>query len=365
MECVWGRWERELLADVEPWEIARARDAAEREDAVARDLAFGTGGIRALMGIGPNRLNRLTVARVSAGVAAYLRGECDRRPTVVIAYDTRRHSEDFAQVAAGAFAAAGVRALVFDAPCATPILSFAVPRFAADAGVVITASHNPMEYNGYKVYGPLGDQATDKLAHAVQAAVGEQDPFRVPVTPFHECVASGAVEMIDGSVSEEFVRAVLAQSTGTPCANISVAYTPLHGCGLVPVEKTLEARGIRYALVEEQCEPDGTFRTCPNPNPELATAMSHVMRRAREADADLALANDPDVDRIGVGVRHGADMTLLTGDEVGLLLLDYMCRATKLPERPIALTTIVSSPLLDARPPLHLWQRHGCPPWRQ
>ena len=348
MEHVWDRWEQALLADVEPWEVARAKQPSEREDAVSRDVSFGTGGIRALMGIGPNRLNRLTVARASAGLAAYLLGTCDHQPKVVVAYDTRCHSLDFARIAAGALAAAGVHACVFAGPCATPLLSFAVPRLGADAGVVITASHNPMEYNGFKVYGSSGDQATNELAHAVQVAIREQDPFRVPVEPFEEGVSAGRISQVDSSMQDDFVQSVLAQSTGVSCSDLPVAYSPLNGCGLGPVSATLDARGVRYVLVEEQCEPDGTFRTCPRPNPELPEAMSRTMACARAHGADLALANDPDVDRLGVAVIRPEETRLLTGDEVGLLLLDFLCTSVRLPEHPIALATIVSSPLLDA-----------------
>ena len=348
MGHAWDRWEKELLPDAEPWELARAADADEREDALSRDISFGTGGIRALMGIGPNRLNRLTVARASAGLASYLRQTCKQRPRVVVAYDTRCHSWDFARVAAGTFAAAGVHTLLFAVPCATPLLSFAVPYLGADAGVVITASHNPMEYNGYKVYGSLGDQATDELAHAVQAAIREHDPFRVQVDSLEQALEAGRVEWVDKSLEERYVQAVLEQSCEVSCSDLLVTYSPLNGCGLSPVRATLDARGVRYLLVDEQCEPDGTFATCPRPNPELPDAMSRTMELALLNGADLALANDPDVDRLGVAVRHEGQMRLLTGDEVGLLLLDFVCRAARLPKRPIAITTIVSSPLLDA-----------------
>ena len=342
----WRRWEDALQADVEPWEEDRARHESERADALACDVSFGTGGIRALMGIGPNRLNRLTVARASAGLAAHLLST-NPSPTVVIAYDTRRHSADFARVAAGAFAAVGVRTIVFSKPCSTPLLSFAVPTLAADAGVVLTASHNPMEYNGYKVYGPSGDQATDDLAHAVQAKIREFDPFDVPIEPFDEALRRGMVTWVDERIEDEYVRAVLAQSTRVDCSNISVVYSPLNGCGLKPSQMVLEKLGVRYGLVEAQCSPDGTFPTCPKPNPELPAAMGLAMQQALEEEADLALANDPDADRIGVAVRRNGDMRLLTGDEVGLLLLDFLCNAHALPAQPVAITTIVSSPLLD------------------
>ena len=345
---VWKRWSDELAGDVEPWELERAASASEREDAISRDVTFGTGGIRALMGIGPNRLNRLTVARASAGLASYLRGAGIARPLVVIAYDTRRHSFDFARVAAGAFAAAGVRALLFEEPCATPLLSFAVPHLQADAGVVITASHNPMEYNGYKVYDRLGDQATDEFAHAVQAAISTFDPFEVPICPFDEALEQGLVGWVDPDVNRRYLDAVLAQSAGIDCGEISVVYSPLNGCGLAPAKVVLQERSVRHEFVEPQCEPDGTFATCPKPNPELEDAMRLAMEQAIAHGADLALANDPDVDRIGVAVRCEDGMRLLTGDEVGLLLTDFVCNATELPQHPIAITTIVSSPLLDA-----------------
>lgn len=347
MTEMWRQWEDALGADVEPWELERARDASERMDALSRDVSFGTGGIRALMGIGPNRLNRLTVARASAGLARYLSAECARQPIVIVAYDTRRHSADFARIAAGTFAAAGIQTLLFRTPCGTPVLSYAVPKLGADAGVVITASHNPMEYNGYKVYGSTGDQATDELAHAVQASIGQIDPFTVKVEAFDEALARGAVSWVEQSVLEDYMHEVLAQSTRVDCSDVLVVYSPLNGCGLDPSRTIFDALGIRYELVDEQCEPDGTFATCPKPNPELAEAMSCAMDQSIRSRADLALANDPDVDRIGVAVRRDDDMQLLTGDEVGLLLLDFLCRSSELPPNPVAVTTVVSSPLLD------------------
>ncbi len=348
MTSEWRQWEEALRADVEPWEHERAQDASERMDALSRDVSFGTGGIRALMGIGPNRLNRLTVSRASAGLAAYLLQECEHRPTVVVAYDTRRHSRDFARVAAGTFAAAGLKTRIFEEPCGTPVLSFAVPALKADAGVVITASHNPMEYNGYKVYGSTGDQATDELAHAVQASIQKIDPFLVEVESFDDALARDVVEWVDASVYDEYIQEVLAQSTGVDCTGISVVYSPLNGCGIESARAVFGRRGIRHEYVREQCEPDGTFATCPKPNPELAEAMERAMGQALRVGADLALANDPDADRIGVAVRHDDSMRLLTGDEVGLLLLDFLCRVCKLPAHPVAVTTVVSSPLLDA-----------------
>ncbi|MBR3223984.1 MAG: phospho-sugar mutase [Atopobiaceae bacterium] len=343
------RWFQALKKSVQPWELERLQQAGEREDAFCGHVRFGTGGIRAKMGIGPNRLNRLTVAKATMGLVDCLRsGKLGLgNPLVVIAYDTRIHSEEFAVVCASVLASAGIRSLLFDVPQPTPVLSYAVRQLHANAGVVITASHNSKEYNGFKVYDSAGDQATDSLAHAVQDAMCNVDPFGVPSMPLDEALGAGLVDWVDSHVVDDYVRAVLEQSTGVRCFGLHVVYTPLNGAGCAIARRVLASRGISYSLVRAQAVADGTFATCPKPNPEHAAALSLAMEQALAEGADLALANDPDADRIGAAVRCDKSMRLLTGDEMGLLLLDFLCKVVPLPARPVAITTIVSSPLLN------------------
>lgn len=341
-------WVDALSDECEDWEIAELDDEALRRDAFARSVSFGTGGIRAVMGIGPNRLNRITVAWATAGLAAHLLESCNHTPRVVIAYDTRIHSTSFSRVAAQALVAAGCVPILFGEPQPTPVLSFAVRHLGCDAGVVITASHNPMEYNGYKVYDNTGDQATNKLAGDIAARLATIDPLQVPLGDLEDALSRGAASWASDEVCDAYLKAVLEQSTGVDCRNLRVAYSPLNGTGITHARRVMDARGIDYVLVQEQVAPDGHFPTCPKPNPESSEAMRAVCALAVSTDADLALATDPDSDRIGVAVRHGDGMSQLTGDEVGLLLLDYLCGSGALPMHPVAISTIVSTPLLES-----------------
>ena len=355
------RWLNELQNDAEPWEFERFQGPTEQEAAFSGELHFGTGGIRELMGIGPARMNRVTIARTARGLAAYLLQHADSEKTlisVVVAYDSRRHSEDFARITAGVLAADGIHVYLFDHCASTPVLSFAVRELGCDAGVVITASHNPMEYNGFKVYGPTGDQATEVLARGVQARIEEVPMFpALAQKEIDKGVAAGEIELIGEGLVDQFVHAVLGQSMGVACSNIKVVYSPLNGTGLGPAKRIFTTRGIDYKVIDAQREPDGTFPTCPKPNPENPRAMHLAMVRARLDGADIAVASDPDADRLGVAVNHGGEMRLLTGNEVALLLLDFLCKIGKTiagatgeaeNQTPVAVTTIVSTPLADA-----------------
>lgn len=348
------RWAEALSNECEAWELAEFDNAALRKEAFSRNVTFGTGGIRALMGIGPNRLNRLTVTWATAGLAAHLHDSCRQKPSVVIAYDTRIHSKSFALTTAQVLVSSGCTAYLFKNPQPTPVLSFAVRQLGCDAGVVITASHNPKEYNGYKVYDHTGDQATDALAKAIADKLKSIDPFQVADATSKVDAASESISLVPDEVVGAYLQAILEQSTEVDCSDLRVAYTPLNGTGLEPVTHVLGKRGVDYVLVKEQTAPDGTFPTCPKPNPELPEAMRAVCDLARLEAADLALANDPDADRIGVAVRHEGDMLLLTGDEVGLLLLDFLCSVIPPTGHPVAVSTIVSTPLLET-----VAERHG------
>lgn len=350
-KCAVQEWLDALDGSIEPWELNRFEDAAEREAAFSGQLHFGTGGIREIMGIGPARMNAVTIARAAQGLANYLhqQGGTEGAPlSVVIAYDSRRHSEDFAHVTAGVLAASGIHVYLFQHCVSTPILSFSVRELRCDAGVVLTASHNPMEYNGFKVYGSTGDQATDALARGVQSCIAEVPMFPVPAQmAMDKGIASGAIELVGEELIDRFVVAVLKQSTGVDCSDIEVVYSPLNGTGLEPAEKIFRARSIGYKIIDAQRLPDGTFPTCPKPNPENPQAMHLAMVRAQVDGADIAVASDPDADRLGVAVNHHGEMRLLTGNEVALLLLDFLCTAGKDVNSPIAVTTIVSTPLAD------------------
>lgn len=378
------RWLDELQGDVEPWELERFQDPAEQEAAFSGELHFGTGGIREIMGIGPARMNKITIARTAQGLAMYLLQHTDPEKTpvsVVVAYDSRRHSADFARLTAGVLAANGIHVYLFDHCVSTPVLSFSVRTLGCDAGVVLTASHNPMEYNGFKVYGPTGDQATDVLARGVQACIEQVALFPMPQQMhIDEGIDTRAIELVGESLVDQFVCAVLGQSTGVACSHIKVVYSPLNGTGLEPAEKIFAACGIDHKVIDAQREPDGTFPTCPKPNPENPRAMHLAIVRAQLDEADIAVASDPDADRLGVAVNHHGEMRLLTGNEVALLLLDFLCRVGKKggkqtagddkqaesdgqrimvpaaavapaaaarPATPVAVTTIVSTPLAD------------------
>lgn len=339
---------------------ALASNRAALEDAFARDLRFGTGGLRGKVGIGPNRLNVWTVGKATQGLADYLNGFFDD-PSVVIARDSRRGGEAFTTRAAGVLAANGIRAFVFDGVASTPELSFAVRDLGCSAGVCVTASHNPAEYNGYKVYGADGCQITTEAAREIQRAIDAVDIFDgVRLMPWEDAVAAGLVNAASADVREHYLSSVASELVGVDCANLSVAYTPLNGTGLVPVRDALAHAGVgRVEVVPEQAAPDGEFPTCPKPNPEVPEAMHLVTELAGREGCDLALATDPDADRVGVAVPHGDSWRLLTGNEVGELLMDWLLgRAVAAGEdasQLVCATTVVSAPRADA-----IARFHGC-----
>lgn len=343
------RWLDALRDGLEPWELAELDDPDSLEDAFSGELRFGTGGIRALMGVGPNRMNRHTIGKAAQGLADWL-GQKDGSKSVAIGHDTRHHSREFAEVTACVLAANGVHALLFAGPQPTPALDFVARELGCSAGVVITASHNPREYNGFKVYDGRGVQATDATACAIQSAIELVDPFEdVRCMGLGEAVAGGLVTYIGGEVIDAYREAVLAHRLGVGCSGIHVVYSPLCGTGLAHAEHVFADLGVGYSLVGSQSAPDGDFPSCPKPNPENPDAMAAGMAQMAAEGADLLLTNDPDADRVGVACMDGGVPRLLTGDEVGLLLLDYVCRHCVAPgTRPVAVTTIVTSPLADA-----------------
>lgn len=352
--------DEELAAELA--EMKKAVDAGDDSaavDAFFQDLAFGTAGLRGTLGAGTNRMNIYTVGRATQGFADYLNANFEN-PSVAIARDSRNKGELFVKVTASILAANGIVAHVYPKISPVPTLSFAVRDLGCSGGICMTASHNPAAYNGYKAYGPDGCQITSEAAKAISASIANTDAFSgVKTIGFDEAVASGMVKWIDDAVLERYYDAVLSKSVSSLSAEqvaeapLKLVYTPLNGTGLIPVTTVLERAGITdITVVPEQREPNGDFPTCPYPNPEIREAMQKGIDLCEEVHPDLLLATDPDADRVGVACKDGDDYTLLTGNEMGVLLLDYIARMRS--ERgedlsdKVAVTTIVSSAMVDA-----------------
>lgn len=331
----------------------RRKSSEDLADAFYRDLSFGTAGLRGILGVGTNRMNVYTVGRATQGLARYLNERFDA-PSVAIARDSRNGGEAFVRRIAGVLAANGIRALVFPRIEPTPTLSFAVCRLGCSAGINVTASHNPAAYNGYKVYGADGCQIASQAASDISAAIDAVDPFDdVRCMDFDDAVRAGLVSWIDDAVVDAFIDAVAAQSVSDARGPLSVVYTPLNGTGLECVSRILERIGVSdVTLVEEQAVPDGDFPTCPYPNPETREALERGLALCEETGADLLIATDPDADRVGVAVRHQGAYRLISGNEMGILLLDYLARARRDAQGGldgcVAVTTIVSTSMVDA-----------------
>ena len=352
----YNRWLSWPGMDAETKDALCAMTREQTEDAFYRDLAFGTGGLRGVIGAGTNRMNIYTVAKATQGLADYLNKQREQ-PSVCIGYDSRIKSDVFARVAAGVFAANGVKVSIWPRLMPVPTVSFAVRHLGADAGVMITASHNPSKYNGYKVYGADGCQITTQAAAQVLAEIEKLDIFRdVHTGSFEEYLEKGGISYIPEETYTAFVENVKAQSVlfGEEVnKDTAIVYSPLNGAGRWPVLRTLSEMGYTHVtVVAEQAEPDGNFPTCPYPNPEIREAMELGLRYARENNADLLLATDPDCDRVGIAVKNeeGA-YVLLSGNETGILLLDYICsqrvKHGKMPEKPVMVKTIVTMDLAE------------------
>lgn len=331
------------------------------EDAFYRTLEFGTAGLRGVLGAGTNRMNIYTIAQATQGLADYLKTIPARDASgvrrVAIARDSRLNGELFTKVAAGVLAANGIEAHLYARLEPTPALSFATRYLHADAGINVTASHNPSQYNGYKAYGPDGCQITSEYAAGIQAAIDSVDVFDgVKQMSYDEGVAAGLIFEMPPAVLDAFIDAVYderVEGAKDPNAPLKVVYTPLNGTGLECVSAILDRIGVDdVVVVPEQAEPDGYFPTCPYPNPEIREALECGIALCRTEHPDLLLATDPDADRVGIAVEDGDDYTLLNGNEVGVLLLDYICRVRTaqgtMPDRPLTISTIVSSDMVDA-----------------
>lgn len=317
-------------------ELLSIVDEKELEDRFYKNVSFGTGGLRGLMGAGTNRMNSYTVKKASMGLAKYVIAQGNEQPSIAIAYDTRNHSQQFAEDAAAVFSSMGIKAYLFDVAMPTPVLSFTVRHLGCDAGIVVTASHNPKEYNGYKVYDNQGGQLTPDAAREVTRFIDQIENFN----SVKELNGNPElVEMIGEDVLSAFISEIKKQSIHQ--GDLQVVYTPLHGAGNIPVRRALE--GFELSVVKEQELPDGNFSTVRSPNPEDRKALELAIAQAQQEDADIVIGTDPDCDRIGVAVKHEGAYKLLTGNQIGALLAEFVIAHTEVTEDSTLIKTIVTN----------------------
>ena len=331
--------------------IQNAED--EKKSRFGGELQFGTAGMRGIMGVGSNRLNRYTVRRAAQGMAAWL-STTDLPKKAAIGYDSRHNSQLFAEICAVAFAEVGIHAYLYDRLAPTPMLSFAVRELGCGCGIVISASHNSGEYNGVKCYGPDGSQMTDEPAAVVTAKIQEIPYFIPEKKSLEEYLQEGAVSYIEQSVWEKYYRTILAEAVNPDviaASGLNIVYTPLCGTGNEPVREVLGRLGVKIHIVECQEKPDGDFKTCEYPNPETDAALAESYKVARSVPCDVIIGTDPDADRIAIAVPDGDGFKKLTGNELGCLLMDYVLKArtvkNDIPDGAIVVRSIVSSPLAD------------------
>lgn len=324
------------------------------EDAFFQDLEFGTAGLRGIIGPGTNRMNANTVARATQGVADYLNAHY-KKPSVAIAHDSRNKGERFTEITASVLAANGVTAHVFPRLEPTPALAYATQFLHCDAGICITASHNPKEYNGYKVFNSKGCQITSQVASDMSDAIKKLDYFDgIKKIDFEDGIKSGKIKWINDECINSFVKDAVNNVNNIDkdaIKNLCLAYSPLNGTGLEPVTKAFEMIGVKNAhIVEEQKKPDGNFPTCSKPNPEERSALELGIKLVDDVDADLLIATDPDADRTGIAVRHNGECELVSGNEVGLLMMNHFasqCSRNEIKNK-IFCTTLVSTSMADA-----------------
>ncbi len=355
-------YKRWLEADLEDAalkaELEAIKDNEEEiKERFAVSLAFGTAGLRGVLGAGTNRMNIYVVRQATQGLANWVKTQGGNQ-LVAISYDSRINSDVFAKTAACVLAANGIKVRIYDALMPVPALSFATRYYEANAGIMVTASHNPAKYNGYKAYGPDGCQMTDEAADIVYTEIQKTDILTgAKLISFEEGLASGMIayvgedckEALYAAIEEKSVRPGLCKTAG-----LKLVYSPLNGSGLVPVTRILKDIGIDdVTIVPQQQYPDGNFPTCPYPNPEIFEALRLGLELAKETGADLMLATDPDADRVGIAIKcKDGSYELVSGNEVGVLLLDYICAGRiengTMPKNPVAVKSIVSTPLADA-----------------
>ena len=355
-------YKRWSAAELEDPALSRELEEISGNDEQIRDrfavaLKFGTAGLRGVLGAGTNRMNIYVVRQATQGLANWVKTQSGSQ-LVAISYDSRINSDVFARTAACVLAANGIHVRIYDALMPVPALSFATRYYKANAGIMITASHNPAKYNGYKAYGPDGCQMTDDAAAIVYAEIQKTDVLTgAKLISFEEGLSSGLLQYVGEGCKEALYDAIKARSVRPglcKTAGLKLVYSPLNGSGLVPVTRVLHDIGIDdITIVPEQQYPDGNFPTCPYPNPEIFEALRLGLELAEKSGADLMLATDPDADRVGIAIRcPDGSYELVSGNEVGVLLLDYICQGRiekgTMPKNPVAVKSIVSTPLADA-----------------
>ena len=349
-------YERWLAAELDDADLKPELESVKGDDAAIQDrfavaLKFGTAGLRGVIGAGTNRMNIYVVRQATQGLANWVKTQGGSQ-TVAISYDSRIKSDVFAKTAAEVLAANGIKVRIYSALMPVPALSFATRYYNCNAGIMVTASHNPAKYNGYKAYGPDGCQMTDEPASRVFRAISKTPYFIQPKLTFEEAMQRGSVEYISDELWENYYRTVMAERlTDEPAAGLRIVYTPLHGAGNVPVRTVLAGTGVEVSVVSVQEQPDGDFTTCEYPNPEMEAAMQESYRLAEQVHPDLVLGTDPDCDRCAVAVPVDGGFRKLSGNELGCLLLDYilgtLTEKNTLPRDPVAVRSIVSTPMAD------------------
>ena len=358
IKALYSLWKEKAVLDKDLQDELNSIEGDEEAilDRFYKNLEFGTGGLRGVIGAGTNRMNVYTVAQATQGLADYLNEEFDE-PSVAIAYDSRIKSDVFAECAAGVLAANGIKVYIYPELMPTPMLSFAVRRLGCSSGIVLTASHNPSKYNGFKCYDYRGFQITDEGAAKTYDYMKKVDMFDgVKRMGFEDALAEDMVDYIEDWLKDEFIEAVLNCSINPDVvkkSGLKVLYTPLNGTGNKPVRRVLKKLGVEdLRVVKVQEKPDGNFPTCPYPNPEIRQVFEEGLKMTEEFPADLMLATDPDCDRVGIAVRDNGEYKLMTGNEVGAMLCEYLLSQLKekgkLPEKPVVVKTIVTTPLISA-----------------
>ena len=311
-------------------ELESITDKKEIEDRFYKDLEFGTGGLRGIMGAGANRMNKYTVGKATKGLCEYLKNEFAGEKSVVIAYDSRNNSKAFAECAAEVLCYNGIKTFLFEEIMPTPVLSFSVRYLNCSAGIVITASHNPKEYNGYKVYDKYGCQLVPQYADKVISYINNvKDIKSVKHMNLNMALSNGYLTYIGDEVLNSYISEVEKMAVYKEASDLKIVYTPLHGTGNIPVRKVLSDMSFDVSVVKEQAVADGNFTTVRSPNPEEKDALNMALEQAKRANADLVIGTDPDCDRVGVGVLHNGEYTLLTGNQTGALLVDFYLKFKK------------------------------------
>ena len=345
--CSLANEDKDLIIELE----SIKGDEGKIEDAFYRNLEFGTGGLRGVIGAGTNRMNIYMVRKASQGLANYINKKY-QKPSIAISYDSRIKSTLFAHTAAEVFAANGIKVFIFKELMPTPCLSWAVRELHCSAGIMVTASHNPSKYNGYKVYGDDGCQITTKAAEDILSEINALDVFNdVKHGEYQSLLKQGMINIIGDDIYTKFIERVKQETLLVDeqiDKSVKIIYSPLHGTGLKPITRILSECGYSDVIVvKEQEEPDGNFTTCPYPNPEIKEAMQVGISYAKKHNADLLIATDPDCDRVGIAVKGEDDYVLMTGNQVGVLLLDYICsqriKHNRMPKDPVAVKTIVTT----------------------